>query len=430
MAQGDEDGSEDDLTYVRQEAYETPNFEKSKDDKMKRMKKELRKLAKSIHSFEIFSDEWRQLVLQLKTLAEACFNEANNKENDHDNDNGQNSNQHGQQNLHMSPHGYSNNQQSNSKIIGLSDSQGTLWDNSKKVIAVRIVLEEGKLNLVLRLLTNFRQIKDTSDRDEWTVKFETACNVSKIRIVTMKQLLETYEKSLGVLLFFCLKHKESLQILDTTTLVEHCARILRSPNKDNVAMMGYDPSGQSNMQRIPSFNAGMFDNGKYQEWLIMLYLRSLSSNLEEIDSFEEKTMSLFAKFGILSLALKFFQTYDAILSTEMIVTIVTFLDHCFGSESFNTEPEAFMTHCLHAPNDEGMISRKNNFNTEYNHTNDDNCNINNSNEDETSSKSDFYKALIQLNDEYVNDFIKSKLLDRKNVRNFQKQYRTAKRKAK
>ena len=81
--------------------------------------------------------------------------------------------------------------------------------------------------------------------------------------------------------------------------------------------------------------------------------------------------------------------------------IIMFLDRCFASESFLTEPEIFLT----PPQ------------------------INNNN-DTKLSQIHIYKSLIILNDKYIKLLINSNILDRKDTRNFLKQYRFFKRKAK
>jgi len=40
---------------------------------------------------------------------------------------------------------------------------GTLWDQEKEELAIRILMEEGKLNLLLRLLCDFNQARSATD---------------------------------------------------------------------------------------------------------------------------------------------------------------------------------------------------------------------------------------------------------------------------
>ncbi len=42
-------------------------------------------------------------------------------------------------------------------------AQGTLWDQEKDELAIRILLEEGKLNLCLRTMQNFKECERRAD---------------------------------------------------------------------------------------------------------------------------------------------------------------------------------------------------------------------------------------------------------------------------
>jgi hypothetical protein len=102
--------------------------------------------------------------------------------------------------------------------------QGTLWDQEKDELSVRILIEEGKLNLCLRVMQSMKE----SERSPTFQADMTA--VSKQYDVSMSRVIErckTFERALGSLLLFAFRHVEAMQILDLPNLMAHCAQVLQ-----------------------------------------------------------------------------------------------------------------------------------------------------------------------------------------------------------
>ena len=315
-----------------------------------------RKLAQSIHSHKPLDKDWKDMSVNLKRLAEIVFDESTVCDN-----NGNNNNNH-------------------NKI------ESTLWDNvndkdksnaSINLSVVRLLLEEGKLNLLLRLLTNFKSIES---RDDFKVAMESECNRNKIRMGSLMQLCTIYEQSLGILLFFCIQRIESLQILDCEHLVGYIANIL---NKKNTVF-------RNSEERMNSFYIHLFSNDKRQEILVIYYLYILSTYFHKL-GYEEKLMALIEKYQIISKSVAYIMKYHKILSFDVIQKYILFLSNCFQTETFSAEPEIFIF-----------------------------------DEQDKNDKSTI-KFLCELYDEYVNKFMKQdKVLSMKQCRGYMKQYQKLK----
>eukprot|EP01083_Nonionella_stella_P105432 303253_1 len=171
----------------RETNYETPNFEKSRERKFKKLTNEVLHLSQSIHSHKPLDNDWKPLCANLKRLTELVFEETNDKS-------------------------------SNVKDATLWDDVDKYRNGSLNQSVVRLILEEGKLNLLLRLLTNFKAMEFN---DGFRVSMESECNRNKIRMSSLMQQCTIYEQSLGILLFFCVRRIESLQILDVEHLIEY-----------------------------------------------------------------------------------------------------------------------------------------------------------------------------------------------------------------
>ena len=126
--------------------YETHNYEKSREKKLKKLTNEVRRLSQSIHSLKPLDKDWKKMSLNLKRLAEIAFDEAAKSS--------------------ISQSNYSAN--TDDPLINTKDNtiESTLWDDADFAISesvVRLILEEGKLNLLLRLLTNFKSVEFKDD---------------------------------------------------------------------------------------------------------------------------------------------------------------------------------------------------------------------------------------------------------------------------
>ena len=109
----------------REITYEAPDFEKSRETKNKKLKHEVRKISQSIHSHKPLDSDWNKMCYDLRRLSEIAFEDEHPSRKEKEKENGK------------------------------AKAQA-LWDEEQTQSVVGILLEEGKLNLLLRLLSNFK----------------------------------------------------------------------------------------------------------------------------------------------------------------------------------------------------------------------------------------------------------------------------------
>jgi len=296
----------------REITYEAPDFEKSRENKNKKLKNEVRKISQSIHSHKPLDADWKKMCYDLRRLSEIAF------EDEHPDTEQEQNEEH--------------------KVKG-KDSEQTLWDEEQTQSVVRILLEEGKLNLLLRLLSNF---KGMQQREDFKVAMEIQCNRRKMRMSSLQQLCSIYEHSLGVLLFFCISRIESLQILDSEHLVEHIESMLTRREQSTLFRSRKGGDGQKQGgDRMLAFAAQLFSDDKGQECLALYYLYLLSTYFCKLQH-EEKLMGHVEKYGIVPKSVAYVMRHHAVLSLDVLQKYCLFLSHCFETESFSAEPDAFL----------------------------------------------------------------------------------------
>lgn len=103
------------------------------------------------------------------------------------------------------------------------DSDGTLWDQEQNENAIRILVEEAKVNLCLRMLHEYKvwQYND-SERDATIAQAKQNMDYTDSQIESKCQL---FEECLGLLLWRAFSHVETLQLMDIPLLIEHCAMV-------------------------------------------------------------------------------------------------------------------------------------------------------------------------------------------------------------
>lgn len=105
-----------------------------------------------------------------------------------------------------------------------TDSEGTLWDQEQHENAVRILVEEAKVNLCLRMMNDFK--KWSYDALESEASFQLARQTTQYSESQLRQRIAQFEESLGLLLWRAFVHVETLQLMDIPLLLEHCALVL------------------------------------------------------------------------------------------------------------------------------------------------------------------------------------------------------------
>ena len=145
---------------------------------------------------------------------------------------------------------------------GTSEEHTTLWE--RKELTVRYLLEEGKLNLCLRLLIEFKTLQRQEMFAETLVAAKRAePNVEFDDLQTIKMKAALYEQCIGMLLSCALCSVESLQTLDVPALINHIGQTL------NFSLT------HPEMVKAP-------DSERRQEVLVIHNLSSIFENIENL----------------------------------------------------------------------------------------------------------------------------------------------------
>lgn len=194
-----------------------------------------RKCVRNIHQYPILSVEWIGLVDSLKQLTRLVQLEGR--------------------------------MPVNSKVAEAQgrnkDSEGTLWDQEQHENAIRILVEEAKVNLCLRMMHDFK--KWQYDPAEKRATYHEAMQAYDYSEVQLDQKCQQFEESLGMLLWRAFVHVETLQLMDIPLLIEHCALVLEACRRP-----GFEP----------------VRNLKMQETIVLYYFSSLMKHAEALNNGE------------------------------------------------------------------------------------------------------------------------------------------------
>jgi len=267
-----------------------PNI--SREERMTRLKFELREHIRFLSDYDVMTTDWLRMAESLHQIANVAFMETHLPASD-DNP--------------LSQKG--------------KKETGTLWDQERDELAVRILLEEGKLNLALRILHKYKTATRGGNKFEDLVK--STCKKFNSDIVSVTDRCRVFEQSVGVLLRYALQHVEALQILDVPELLGHVKEVLTeslsSEKKENLGA----------------------DSEKMQETLIIHYLQSLSAKMEDMD--EDRVMELIESNNIIPLLVDHLHKHYNWYKIETLNAACKFFANAMSSEAYTTEKDKFIT---------------------------------------------------------------------------------------
>lgn len=259
----------------------------SKEERMARLKVELREHIRFLSDYEILSQDWLRMAESVNQIANVAFMETQ-----------------------LPP------SQTNPLAMQGKKTTGTLWDQEKDELAVRILLEEGKLNLVLRLLHKFMEFKRAPDFDSRLAETSKKFNSEK-KVVSDR--CEIFESAVGVLLKFTLCHVEALQILDMPEFITHVGEVLAE---------SYDISDQGQIREMQGVS-------------VLYYLASIAINLDELQ--EDRIMTVMREKKVMERSLTHVTKHHAKIPAVALKQYCFFLNYAFQSDAFSTEPDIYLT---------------------------------------------------------------------------------------
>jgi len=254
---------------------------------MARLKTELRTHIRFLGDFAILSSDWLKMAESLQQIASVAFMET-----------------------HLPPSEENPLQQAGKK------THGTLWDQPKDEIAVRILLEEGKLNLLLRMLHKYRT---TSRGDKWGDMLTACAKQFNSDPTAVAERCRTFETSLGILLRFALNHVEAVQILDLAEFFQHAEEVLNLALKSDKSTVEHE---------------------KLQETMLVYYLSSIGQKLEELD--EDKVMEQVKDHKCFSLLVDQLNKHLSWYRVDTLEAAAKALNGFMTSDSYGAERKAFV----------------------------------------------------------------------------------------
>lgn len=235
-----------------------------------------RRCVRNLHQYPILSAEWLALVDQLEQLSRMTQLEL------------------------MMPQ--------NAKVMETqgrdNDSVGTLWDQEQHENAIRILVEEAKVNLCVRMMNDYKRWHYQSLTEDKERVLDRKCN--------------QFEESLGLLLWRSFLHLETLQLTDVRLLLEHCALVLQSCQS-----LALQPGS----------------NPKTQETLAVYYFGSVMKHAESLNNTE--LLAKMQELKLLKLLTQHMLTHGEGYSLEVVNAAANGLTALVENEDFRTEWEPY-----------------------------------------------------------------------------------------
>jgi len=259
---------------------------------MKRLKDELREHIRFLADYELLSMDWLRMAESLHQIANVAFMET-----------------------HLPP------SEDNPLTQQGKKEKGTLWDQERDELAVRILLEEGKLNLVLRILHKYRQA--TRDSTKFTELIQSASSKYQSDMTLIQERCHVFEQSVGLLLKLAFQHVEALQIMDVPEFIQHCAEVMKDALESNRTTPLTPVEGD-----------------KLQETMVLHYLSGLATALEELD--EDRVMDLMHEHNLLPLTIAHLSKHYMWYNLAALESAAKFLNGCLSSESYQADRQRFI----------------------------------------------------------------------------------------
>eukprot|EP00981_Chlorochromonas_danica_P012114 scaffold4505_cov165-Ochromonas_danica.AAC.4 len=208
---------------------------------------------------------------------------------------------------------------------------GTLWETEEQ--ALRFLLEDGKLNLCLRVLIEFKSIQIEARR------------IGRGPMIDFVAECDKFEKGVGVIMKNAWQHVEVLQTTDQPALIQHIATVLEGA------------------LALPDVIVPLLEKNdihQRQEVLVFYYMYEIFRHEEGIQ--EYRVMPLVRSLDIFMLAIKVLDTYGSKMHVTHRLTAAKALALLTETEDFITHREAYYKN----PGDlERMIQLRDTFLVEF-----------------------------------------------------------------
>eukprot|EP00239_Pterosperma_sp_CCMP1384_P002268 CAMPEP_0197846372 /NCGR_PEP_ID=MMETSP1438-20131217/3124_1 /TAXON_ID=1461541 /ORGANISM="Pterosperma sp., Strain CCMP1384" /LENGTH=324 /DNA_ID=CAMNT_0043457995 /DNA_START=430 /DNA_END=1404 /DNA_ORIENTATION=- len=200
-----------------------------------------------------------------------------------------------------------------------STDGGTLWDRDE--LTVRFVLEEGKLNVCLRCLVEFKAYMRDNNADN---ELQSVCQEYHLDRKLVDQNILSFEESMGTLLKCCFRSVETIQTCDLPILVKYCSDVISNCLHAGVL----EPLLEKKIAE------------KTQEEMCITYLYQLTTHMEQVS--EDQVMNLLEENKSVQFLVDILHSYGEHLSPRVQDQGCQCLSLIFDSEAFSTHREKYI----------------------------------------------------------------------------------------
>eukprot|EP00747_Dinoflagellata_sp_TGD_P162227 gnl/TRDRNA2_/TRDRNA2_179598_c0_seq1.p1 gnl/TRDRNA2_/TRDRNA2_179598_c0~~gnl/TRDRNA2_/TRDRNA2_179598_c0_seq1.p1 ORF type:complete len:325 (+),score=77.29 gnl/TRDRNA2_/TRDRNA2_179598_c0_seq1:83-1057(+) len=203
------------------------------------------------------------------------------------------------------------------------DSAGTLWDQEQSENAIRILVEEAKVNLCLRMMNDYKKwAYNPAER-------KMSLQQSEYSESQLNRKCVQFEEALGFLLSRSFMHVETLQLTDIPLLIEHCAMVFNACRQQGAATC-----------------SGI----KSQETVVINYFSYLMKHAEQLNNSE--LLAKVKELNLIHLATDHILARAEDLPWEIISTAADGLSALADNEDFQTNWESFFVDAAGHPDAE------------------------------------------------------------------------------
>lgn len=227
-------------------------------------------------------------------------------------------------------------------MIGVTGGP-SLWE--KDECCIRFLLEEGKTNLVLRLLVDYAAFASTEDG------MRALAQNPQVN----EPIGRRYERDLCGLVEVMLRNVEGCQTIDLTLLIEYCAHMIFSVLQPYYQKLYTNNTASTAEQSNQQLAGGKSDHKSVRyEWMArhddspmtfsLVFLSRLVSQMDRLDAYEQRILQLFEQYAVLrgcvDLAL-YDQSVSKVFGNPTLAAIATVISYILSSERYKTHQPAF-----------------------------------------------------------------------------------------
>jgi len=215
------------------------------------------------------------------------------------------------------------------EVLGRKE-EGTLWDQDDDQVAIKILLEEGKINLCMKLL--YEYVRDMSSKEKAAKLICGASVKTGYTEASIEKSVLLFEKGIGILIHLAMEHVEVLQILDSGTLIEHFSNVMTNA-VSRVHLW--------KIENTAYFDVDFLGIDKLQEFVVFRYLDDLMKHLDDLD--EERIMNLIEEQKLIAKTVDHANLLKYSCRYDILASFFKFLNFCFDCETYLAENDRFIS---------------------------------------------------------------------------------------